>query len=40
MGVNPALAIVAIDYCVDRALNSYFKLLLVMYGPKAVDYNV
>ena len=40
MGVNPALAIVAIDYFVEREMNSYFKSLMVMNGAEAMDYNV
>ena len=40
MGVNPALAIVSIYYFVERAMNSYFKSLMVMNGVEAMDYNV
>ena len=40
MGVNPALAVVFVDYFIDMELNSYFKIFLVMYGDEATDYNV
>ena len=40
MGVNPPLAIVAIDYFVEREMNIYFKSLMVMNGAEAMDYNV